>query len=152
MQRILKALVLNDYEGHPYAQMVKDGRKTIETRMGRLFSFRGDIVICCGKGKSVSENAGNALCIVEVWKGRPMHNTPEEIAACCIGWHHDRKALLLRNWRHFSRDFKFAPQAVNKNFQGIFSIVIPEDVKIIPRPDILPFPEPMPPEELILNL
>ncbi len=141
MQRIYKALVLNDYEGTPYAQWVKEGRKKIETRMNRLFTYRGDIVICCGATKSVSDNAGKALCIVEIWKGREMRNTPEEIEAACIGWDKDRKSLLLRNWRHFNYDFKFAPQAIQKNFQGIFSIALPEDVIIIPKPGILPFIE-----------
>lgn len=142
MDRIYKALVLNDYGGDQnYASMVKDGIKLIETRMNRLFTYRGDIAICCGAGKSVTANAGNALCIVDIWKGRAMNNTPEEIKAACIGWDINRKSLLLRNWRHFSRDFKFAPQAVTKNFQGIFTISLPDDVDIIDKPEILPFKE-----------
>lgn len=139
--RIYPALVLNDYPDNRYADKVKNGEKLIETRMNRLFSYRGDVVICCGASKSIGENAGKALCIVEIWKGRPMLNTPEEVEACCIEWHPDRKSLLLRNWRHFSRDFFFAQRAIKKNFQGIFSIAIPEDVKIIPRPDIKPYQE-----------
>lgn len=140
---IIPALVVNDYPEAQYATWIKEGRKKIETRMNRLFTYRGDIVICVGAGKSVGPNAGNAICIVEIYKGRPMENTPEEIEAACIDWHKDRKSLLLRNWRYFSRDFKFAPQAVNKNFQGIFSIQIPEDVQIIEQPGILPFKEPV---------
>ena len=66
MERVYKALILNDYEEAHYATMVKDGIKLIETRMKRLFAFRGDIVICCGAGKSVTSNAGKALCIVEI--------------------------------------------------------------------------------------
>lgn len=151
MLRIVKAIVLNDYPNTPYAQWVKEGKKTIETRMGRLFSYRGDIVICCGAGKSVGDNAGKALCMVEIWKGRRMQNTEEEIAAACIGWHKDRKSLLLRNWRHFNYDFKFSTQAVTKNFQGIFSIVLPEDIVLIPRPDIIPFKEHEEPKDLTLN-
>jgi hypothetical protein len=138
-KRVFKALVLNDYYLYPYAQWVKEGYKTIETRMNRLFSYRGDIVICCGAGKSIGSNAGNALCIVEIWHGRPMLNTPEEIKAARIEWDVNRKSLLLRNWRHFSRDFKFAPCATKKNFQGIFEIEIPDDVLIIPKPDIQPY-------------
>jgi hypothetical protein len=139
--RIYPALVVNDYEHARYAEWIKQGIKTIETRMHRLFTYRGDIVICCGKGNSVGPNAGKALCIVEIWKGRPMLNNEAEIEAACIGWDRDRKSLLLRNWRHFSRDFDFAPQAVKKNFQGIFSIQIPDDVIIIPKPEIKAFNE-----------
>ena len=109
--------------------------------MKRLFSYRGDIVICCGATNSVGANAGKAICIVNIFDGRPMKNTPAEIEAACIGWHPDRKSLLLKDWRHFSRDFEFAPLAVKKNFQGIFSIEIPEDVVIIPRPEINSFEE-----------
>lgn len=138
-ERIYAALVLNDYNGAPYAQWVKEGKKKIETRMGRLFTHRGDIVICCGAGKSVGSNAGNALCIVNLWHGRSMMNTPEEIEAACIGWDADRKSLLLKDWRHFSRNFKFSPQAIKKNFQGVFSISIPADVEIIPQPQIKPY-------------
>jgi hypothetical protein len=139
--KIFPALILNDYADNPYAQLVKEGKKKIETRMNRLFSYRGDIVICCGKTLSVGENAGKALCIVEIWKGRNMRNTTEEIEAACIGWDANRKSLLLRNWRHFSEDFYFAPLAVKKNFQGIFSIQIPDNIEIIPRPEIFPFNE-----------
>lgn len=135
------ALILNDYEHERYAEWVKIGKKTIETRMNRLFTYRGDIVICCGKTNSVGENAGKALCIVEIWKGRPMQDTPEEIKAACIGWDKKRKSLLLRNWRHFSSDFEFSKCATKKNFQAIFEIYIPEGIEIIPRPDILPFSE-----------
>lgn len=140
-QRIFKGLILNDYEHCRYAQWVKEGIKKIETRMNRLFSFRGDVVICCGKTNSVGDNAGKALCIVEIWKGRPMNNTPEEREAACIGWDKGRKSLLLRNWRHFNYDFEFAPMAIQKNFQGMFDMRLPDDVVIIPRPEILPFNE-----------
>ena len=139
---ILPALILNNYPGTPYADWVKHGNKTIETRMNRLFSHRGDIIICCGKTNSVGPNAGRALCIVDIYKGRPMANNAEEIKAACIGWDINRKSLLLRNWRHFNDDFIFMPFVVNKNFQGIFSINIPDYITIIPRPDILPFNEP----------
>lgn len=136
---IYKGLVLNDYPDTPYAQWVKEGRKKIETRMNRIFSFRGDVVICCGKSKSVGPNAGKALCIVEVYKGRPMIDDPAEIAAACIGFDVNRKSLLLRNWRHFNYDFEFAKCAIQKNFQGMFDMKLPDDVVVIPKPDIMPF-------------
>jgi len=135
MERILKALVMNDYEGAPYAEWIKAGEKTVETRE-RSFSYRGDLVICCGKTNSVGKNAGKALCIVELWKIREMKKSDEKAAGvkCRPGV----KAFLFRNWRHFSRDFEFAPQRIRGAWQSIFEIRIPEDVKIIPRPDIQP--------------
>jgi hypothetical protein len=141
MIRKYRALILNDYEQAQYAEWVKTGKKTIETRMNRIFSYRGDLVICCGKSNSVGQNAGKALCIVELYDARAMKDIPAEIEAACIGWDVNRKSHLLRNWRHFSRDFDFAPHATKKNFQGIFEIEIPDDVEIIPRPDIKPFAE-----------
>lgn len=137
--RKYRALILNDYEHAQYAEWVKTGKKPIETRMGRMFSYRGDLVICCGKTNSVGPNAGKALCIVELYDARPMKNTPDEIAAACIEWHPKRKSHLLRNWRHFSRDFEFKDYATKKNFQGIFEIEIPDDVAIIPKPEIKEF-------------
>jgi hypothetical protein len=141
MERLIPALVVNDYELFPYGEWIKYGKKTIETRMNRLFSYRGDIAICVGSTNSVGKNKGKAICIVEIWHGRPMNNTPHEIEACCIGWDKNRKSLLLRNWRHFSRDFEFSKLATKKNFQGIFEIAIPDDVEIIPQPHIMPFDE-----------
>lgn len=142
MSREYRALILNDYEHARYAEWVKTGQKTIETRMKKMFSHRGDIVICCGKGNSVGPNAGKALCIVDLFDAKPMQNNPYEIDSACIGWDIDRKSHFLRNWRHFSRDFNFAPQATMKNFQGLFRITIPDDVEIIPRPDIKEFKPP----------
>ncbi|MDF2438661.1 MAG: hypothetical protein K0Q95_3037 [Bacteroidota bacterium] len=136
--KIYKALIMNDYDGAPYAEWIKYGEKTIETRH-RSFSYRGDLVICCGKTNSVGKNAGKALCIVELWKVRDMKKGDEEAAGvtCRPGI----KAFLLRNWRHFSRDFEFAPQRISGAWQSIFEISIPEDVEIIPRPEIQPFKE-----------
>lgn len=142
MKRRYKALILNDYEGAHYAQLVKEGTKPIETRMGRQFSYRGDLIICCGATNSVTANAGKALCIVELWKARPMKNEPREIEAACIGWDEKRRAHLLRNWRHFNYDFTFKNYVVigegkqGANYQGIFEIELPDDVEIIERHEI----------------
>lgn len=131
--RLYKALILNDYPDAPYASWIKSGEKTIETRH-RSFNYRGDIVICCGKTNSVGKNAGKALCIVELWKIRPMKKSDEQAAG--VKYHPDIKSFLLRNWRHFSYDFEFAPQRISGAWQSLFDIVIPEDVKIIQRPEI----------------
>jgi len=136
--RKYKALIMNDYEGAPYAEWIKTGEKTIETRH-RSFNYRGDIVICCGKTNSVGKNAGKALCIVELWKIRDMQKGDEKAAGvkCRPGI----KSFLLRNWRHFSYDFEFASQRVGGAWQSIFEITIPDDVEIIPRPEIKGFEE-----------
>jgi hypothetical protein len=137
-KKIYKALIMNNYPGAPYADWIKSGEKTIETRH-RSFSYRGDVVICCGKTNSVGDNAGKALCIVELWKIRPMQKGDEEAAG--VSYDPTRRCFLLRNWRHFSRDFEFSPQRVSGAWQSLFDIVIPEDVEIIPKPGIKPFPK-----------
>ncbi|HEV8082262.1 MAG TPA: ASCH domain-containing protein [Chitinophagaceae bacterium] len=129
---------MNDYKGAPYAEWIKTGEKTIETRM-RSFKYRGDLVICCGKTNSISTNAGKALCIVDLWNIRDMQSDDEKAAG--VSCRPGIKSFLLRNWRHFSRDFEFAPQRVAGAWQSIFDITIPADVEIIPRPDIIPFEE-----------
>jgi hypothetical protein len=136
----MKALVLNDYGGTAnYATLVYEGIKTIETREGRLFSHRGDLVICKGYTKSVGENRGMALCIVNVFHGRMMKKSDE--TAACIEWNSNRRSLLLNNWRYFSEMFKFTNHATTKNFQGIFDINIPEHIQVIPQPQIVGFSE-----------
>lgn len=123
--RIYPAIILNE----PYAGLVKDRVKTIETRM-RRFSHRGDIIICCDKGKSAdSPNAGKALCIVDVYDVRPMRD--EDAAAACIDNVPGRYAYLLKDWRHFSYDFLIKDYAVTKNWQGIFQLRIPDFVQIL---------------------
>ena len=88
---------------------------------------------------SVSSNAGKALCIVELWKIRDM--LPGDAGAAGVRYLAGIKSFLLWNRRHFSRDFKFAPQRVSGAMQSIFEIIIPEDVKIISMPDIIPLKE-----------
>ncbi|MEO6638343.1 MAG: ASCH domain-containing protein [Ginsengibacter sp.] len=133
-----KALIMNDYEDAPYAEWIKTGEKTIETRR-RSFRYRGDVVICCGKSNSVGKNAGKALCLVELWKVRDMQKGDEKAAGvkCRPGI----KSFLLRNWRHFSYDFEFASQRVAGAWQSIFEITLPPDVTIIPMPGITAFEE-----------
>jgi hypothetical protein len=128
--QIFQALILNDYQDAPYAEWVKIKRKSIETRMKRLFAYRGDIVICCGKTNSVSSNAGKALCMVNIYDGGPMKKEDEE--AACIGWHPDRKSLYLKDWRKFDTEFLFAPYAIKKNFQGIFALALPDEFILTP--------------------
>lgn len=127
---IMNALILNDYDNAMYATWVMQRKKTIETRMNKLFSYRGDLVICCGKTNSIGNNAGKALCIVDLYEGRKM--IKEDEAAACIEWHPKRTAHLLRDWRYFSYNFDFSPCRVSGAFQSIFQIEIPSFVKINP--------------------
>lgn len=129
---------MNDYPGAPYAEWIKTGEKTIETRH-RNFHYRGDLVICCGKTNSTGKNAGKALCIVELWKARSMKKGDERASG--VRYDPSVHCFLFRNWRHFSRDFEFSPQRISGAWQSIFEISIPDDVDIIPRPDIKPFAE-----------
>lgn len=135
---VYKALILNDYPGSPYATWISTGAKTIETRH-RSFNYRGDIVICCGKTNSVGPNAGKALCIVDLWKIRPMQKQDEKAAG--VRYDPTISSYLLRNWRHFSYNFEFSNCRISGAWQSIFEIELPADVQIIPRPDIKPFDE-----------
>jgi hypothetical protein len=87
----------------------------------------------------VGENAGKALCIVELWKVRPMKKKDEVAAG--VSYDPQRKCFLLRNWRHFNRDFEFSPQRISGAWQSLFDIAIPDDVIIISKPTIEPYSE-----------
>jgi len=136
MSQEIAALVLNDYPNKHYATWVEEGIKTLETR-GKTFTYTGDLLICCG-GKSCTPNAGKALCIVHFGKGRPMEDKDEE--AACIENAPNRIAYPLTDLRHLSYKFKFSDYAVKKNFQGIFSVAIPDFVKIISPNPVTPTP------------
>jgi hypothetical protein len=139
MENTFRALILNDYPGAPYADWIKWGEKTIETR-NRSFNYRGDVVICCGKTISVGPNAGRALCIVDLWKIRPMKKADEKAAG--VPYDPRIKSFLLRNWRHFSYDFAFAPQRIAGAWQSLFLITIPPGVTIISKSGIKPYEDP----------
>lgn len=126
--RVMNALILNDFVAGPhYATWVEQQKKTIETRM-KLFSYRGDIIICCGNS-SKSRNAGLALCIVDLYDARDMVDSDEE--AACIENAPGRKAHLLRDWRFFSRKFPFTRYYVSGSYQSIFQVRLPDDVTIL---------------------
>src|SRR5688500_11457142 len=108
-RKTFKALILNDYQAAPYADWIKNGKKTIETR-DRSFNYRGDIVICCGKTNSVGKNAGKALCIVELWKIRPMKKSDEKASG--VKYDPSIKSFLLRNGRHVTADDEFSAPRV----------------------------------------
>lgn len=123
--QIFTALVLND----PYATWMEEALKTIETRWF-TFKHRGDLVICCGN-KSKSDNAGLAVCVVNLYDAMPMRDEHEKLAM--IPAMPGRVAHLTKELRHFDRKFKFAPQRVKGSFQSIFQIQIPEGVNLITK-------------------
>lgn len=126
---IYNCLVLNDeIGGKHWATMFETGEKSIETRF-KTFKYRGDLIICCGN-KSMTKNAGLAVCIVNLYDAMPMRIGHEKEA--CIEAVPGRIAHITDQLRHFSRKFKFAPQRVSGPFQGIFQITLPVDVKILP--------------------
>lgn len=72
----MKALSLKE----PWASLVLQGRKTIETRVWKT-DYRGDILFCCSQNPK-SEISGKAFAIVELSYCRPMEKKDEK-AACC---------------------------------------------------------------------
>lgn len=88
---IYKALSLQQ----PYANLVKDGKKTIETRKWTT-KYRGDLVICSSKKPKI-EPAGYALCIVELYHIEPMQKKHEKQA--CIQIYEGAYSWFLRNLR-----------------------------------------------------
>lgn len=127
--KIYNCLILNDYPEKHYATWVEKQLKTIETRM-KTFKYRGDLIICCG-AKSVTRNAGLALCMVNLFDARPMKDSDNK--AAMISNAPGRIAHLLKDWRYFSRKFSFSRCRVSGAFQSIFQITLPDDVKILPQ-------------------
>jgi len=74
----MKAISLHQ----PWATMIAEGIKTIETRRWRTH-YRGPLVICSTREpKVIPHVCGYAICIVEVVGCRPMVKA-DEAAACC---------------------------------------------------------------------
>jgi len=74
----------------PWANLIRDGHKTIETRTWAT-PFRGDLLLCASKEPRI-EPFGCAVCLVEVIDCRPM--TRADWSKACIepyapafGWH-----------------------------------------------------------------
>lgn len=74
----------------PWANLIRDGRKTIETRTWST-SFRGELLLCASKQPPIAP-WGCAICLVEVTDCRPMRR--QDWPAACIapyapayGWH-----------------------------------------------------------------
>lgn len=91
LMRTYKAISLKQ----PWANLVAQGKKTIETRKWNTH-YRGDLVICSSQ-KPAIEPAGRALCIVELYDVRPMRKEDEKAAYCKV--YPRAHSWFLRNLR-----------------------------------------------------
>lgn len=79
----------------PWANMIRDGKKTIETRKWST-KYRGDLVICSSQKPEIYP-AGCAICVVELYDIKPMKKEDER-KACCKVYPH-AYSWFLRNLR-----------------------------------------------------
>ena len=79
----------------PWANLVCEGRKTIETKKWKT-DYRGDLVICSSKKPDIYP-AGYALCIVELYGIKPMKKEHEKKA--CTKIYKGAYSWFLRNIR-----------------------------------------------------
>ena len=77
----------------PWANLVANGKKTIETRKWKT-NYRGDLVICSSKKPGIHP-AGYALCIAELYHIEPMKKSQEKKA--CIKVYPGAYSWFLRN-------------------------------------------------------
>jgi len=115
---MMKAITLRQ----PWANLIAEGKKTIETRKWRT-EYRGDLVICSSKSPKI-EPAGFALCVVELYTIGPMVKLHETEACCEV--YPGAYAWKLRNLRLIKPIFRVVGSL------SIFNLVIPEGVELVP--------------------
>ena len=81
----------------PWANLVAEGKKTIETRKWKT-NYRGQLVICSSQKPPIAP-AGYALCSVELYHIEPMKKEHEEKA--CIKVYPGAYSWFLRNIKPF---------------------------------------------------
>lgn len=79
----------------PWANLVCEGKKTIETRKWKT-NYRGNLIICSSQKPKI-EPAGYAICIVELYDIKPMTKKDEKDA--CIKIYKGAYSWFLRNIR-----------------------------------------------------
>lgn len=80
----------------PWADMIAQGVKTIEVRTWQT-KYRGDLLVCVTK-QPVCDNAGKAICIVDLLEVREM--TDDDGEAAQAHWYYEGSfAWLLGNIR-----------------------------------------------------
>lgn len=77
----------------PFASLIADGRKTIETRTWSTH-YRGPLLICASSKPKIL-GAGLALCIVTLYDVRKMR--PEDATAAMCDYCPDRYSWVLIN-------------------------------------------------------
>lgn len=125
----------------PYASMIADGEKTIETRRWTT-RYRGELLIVSSKRPAI-EPAGYALAIVKLAACRLMRKRDEKAACCPI--YPGARAWLLEDIR------KIEPFPVTGQL-GIYEVKLLEEpvyVEVV-KPVILQA-GPLPPEQLMLR-
>lgn len=99
----------------PWASMIADGRKTIETRKWAT-GYRGPLLIV-SSAKPAIEPAGQALAIADLVDCRPMTKDDEQAAGCAT--YPSAQAWVLENIR------KITPFPV-RGALGLFEVEMPE--------------------------
>lgn len=107
----MKALSLHQ----PWASMVAQGHKTIETRLWYT-GYRGDLLIASTKKPEIPGLlSGYALCMVRLLDCRPMTPDDEKYARC--PWRGGLYAWILDDLR------KIKPFRV-RGYQGLYDVEI----------------------------
>ena len=114
--RAIKALSLHQ----PWANRIRSGEKTIETRMWRT-SYRGEILICSTKTPPIKP-AGYALALCRLVDVRPM--TPADVEAACCPWEKGRYAWVLE-------DVRAIHPFPMKGEQRLFDIILDDEVDLV---------------------
>ena len=121
----MKAISLHQ----PCATMIRNGRKTIETRTWGT-SYRGPLLICSSKNPQVEGHlCGFALCVAELVDCRPMRKADEARAAC---------DLYEGAWAWILEDIRPVEPFRVRGFQRIFEVDcesrLPKQENQIPPP------------------
>lgn len=115
-KKTMKALSLKQ----PWANLITEGKKTIETRKWST-KYRGDLVICSSARPAIKPS-GYALCVVELYNVEPMRKEHEKEAG--IKLYQGAYSWFLRNLRKIDPGFPIKGQL------GIFNLKVPRGVII----------------------
>ncbi len=98
----------------PWANLVSEGKKTIETRKWST-NYRGELIICSSKIPNIYP-AGFAMAKVELYDVKPMVKADEKKA--CVKVYPKAHSWFLRNIK------KISPPIPIKGALGIFDLKI----------------------------
>lgn len=114
----------------PYADLIRKGEKSIETRMWRT-GYRGPLVICSSRLPVGQGPVGKALCIVFLRHCRPMEMI-DQGAACCTIYAGAKSWIFHERWVDLNW-FEVRGQ------RGIFPLIVPEGKFFCPEDRALAF-------------